>query len=245
MSIRTFITIAMMAATATVSAQDVVEKINAIKLDPQYIYGEASHENADTAFMAALLDLKINLEAKLKKQLDPGILKNKVQKLSRPRGQRVKVMAYIKNEDVSSLPPAIPSIPTEPSKEDALEKIVMKPLQVTPSLQTPPPAAASTAPTMPMLSSLVGELMDTEHLQEALMVLEGHTRRGTVGKFVPYSKAQHPQTMYLLIFDREYNIPLAVLTPEKPNGTRDNLYKNVEDSLSNYSDKIAVCFTIK
>ena len=87
--------------------------------------------------------------------------------------------------------------------------------------------------------------MDTEHLQEALMVLEGHNRRGTVGEFVPYSKAQRPQTMYLLIFDREYNIPLAVLTPEKPNGTRDNLYKNTEDSLSNYSDKIAVCFTYK
>ena len=78
MSIRTIIAIAMMASTATITAQDVVEQINAIKLDPQYIYGEASNENADTAFMAAVFDLKMNLEAKLKTQLDPGMLKNKV-----------------------------------------------------------------------------------------------------------------------------------------------------------------------
>ena len=249
MSIRTIIAIAMMASTATVTAQDVVEQINAIKLDPQYIYGEASNENADTAFMAAVFDLKMNLEAKLKTQLDPGMLKNKVKKLSRPRGQRVKVMAYIKNEDVLSIPPAVPTTPTAPIDEEASEGIVMMPSQVPPppppSLQAPPPAPAQVASTTPGLSSLVKELMDTEHLQEALMVLEGHNRRGTVGEFVPYSKAQRPQTMYLLIFDREYNIPLAVLTPEKSNGTRDNLYKNSEDSLSNYSDKIAVCFTYK
>lgn len=238
----------MMATTATVTAQDVVEQINAIKLDPQYIYGEASHENADTAFMAAVLDLKMNLEAKLKTQLDPGMLKNKVKKLSRPRGQRVKVMAYIKNEDVLSIPPVVPSTPTASTDEDDSEGIVMMPSQIPPpppSLQAPPPAPAPVASATPSLSSLVKELMDTEHLREALMVLEGHSRRGTVGEFVPYSKAQRPQTMYLLIFDREYNIPLAVLTPEKSNGTRDNLYKNTEDSLSNYSDKIAVCFTVK
>lgn len=239
---------AMMATTVTATAQDVVEQINAIKLDPQYFYGEASNENADTAFMAALFDLKINLEAKLKTQLDPDMLKNKVQKLSRPRGQRVKVMAYIKRDDVFGTSQAAPSTPTEPSKENQLRANVMIPTQTPPSppsQQTPTPAPALVAPTTPSISSLVSELMDTEHLQEAMMVLEGHSRRGTVAEFVPYSKAQRPQTMYLLIFDREYNIPLAVLAPEKPNGTRDNLYKNTEDSLSNYSDKIAVCFTFK
>ena len=249
MKIRTTIAITMMATALSVTAQDVVEQINAIKLDPQYVYGEASHENADTAFMAAVFDLKVNLEAKLKTQLDPGMLKSKVKKLLRPRGKRVKVMAYIKNEDVLSSPPAVPAIPTAPTDEDVSEGIVMMPSQVPPppppSLQAPPPAPAPVAPVSHGLSSLVKELMDTEHLKEAMMVLEGHKRRGTVAEFAPYAKAKHPKDMYLLIFDREYNIPLAVLTPEKPDGTRDNLYKNTEDSLSNYSDKIAVCFTYK
>lgn len=249
MNTRTTIAIAMMATALSVTAQDVVEQINAIKLDPQYVYGEASHENADTAFMAAVFDLKMNLEVKLKTQLDPGMLKNKVRKLSRPRGKRVKVMAYIRNEDVLGIPPAVPSIPAAPTDEDASEGIVMMPSQVPPPppppVQTPQPAPSATTAATPRLASLVTELMDTEHLQEALMVLEGHKRRGTVPEFAPYAKANHPKDMYLLIFDREYNIPLAVLTPEKPDGKRDNLYKNSEDALSNYADKIAVCFTIR
>ncbi len=241
MNIRTFITSALFSLIMpAVSAQDIVEKMNAIKLDTQYVYGEASHENADTAFQIALSDLKIYLEVSKRTTVEISKLKRCVQSLSRPRGQRVKVLVYAKVQDLLNTSASAPPTVAAPTPQPAAQPAPQPAQQVAAQPET---QAEMSENTQPILGSLVNELMETEHLQEALLVLEAHKKRGTLREIKPYSKAGQPKTMYLLIFDREYNIPLAVLSPEKPSGKRDNLNKRSEESLSDYSDKIAVCFS--
>lgn len=181
----------------------------------------------------------MHLEASLRTTVELSKLKKCAQKLSRSRGQRVKVLAYVRAEDFTGSAPTPPAPPVQNTVAQSQPEIQQQP-QVENETQPQPEIAQNVAPN---IASLARELMETEHLQEALLVLEAHKKRGMLSMFAPYSKASRPQIMYLLIFDPEYNIPLAVLSPEKPDGKRDNISNNSDDSLSNYSDKVAVCFS--
>ena len=95
----TILLLMLWTTSAFVHGQDVVTQMNSIKLDKSYVYGQATHENADTAYMEALNDLILSIEARTKEKVDVKQVRTKAQKLSRQRGNRVQVMVYVKVEE--------------------------------------------------------------------------------------------------------------------------------------------------
>ena len=222
-----------------VHSQDVLEQINAVKLDPEYVWGEATHEIADSAYEAALEELNLAISSRIQRELDHRDLRKHARRLQRPRGQRIRVLAYIKLSDVmKDAAPVTP--PSTSSTKPTINVSVATPSQ-TPPPPPPPPAIPATSG---KLGTLVGELMATNDLKAALLLLDERKSSGDIASWSPYSKTSHPEGMYLLIYDREYNIPLAILSPENASGMRRNLSNNTEESLSSYQDKQAVCFSL-
>ena len=247
--------------SAFVHGQDVVTQMNSIKLDKSYVYGQATHENADTAYMEALNDLILSMEARTKEKVDVKQVRTKAQELSRQRGNRVQVMVYMKVEENTSSP-AANNAPTanhvepatniaepatniaEPTANIAEPTATVEP-SVKPSHQ---PAAASSINygDNKRLAPLVKEMMSVDNLEAVIYILNARKRSGTVADWAPYPEAEHPERMFVLVLDPEYGIPLVVLSPENDKGMRYNITdNNKEESLSLYTDYGALCFTMK
>ena len=254
--------------SAFVHGQDVVTQMNSIKLDKSYVYGQATHENADTAYMEALNDLILSMEARTKEKVDVKQVRTKAQKLSRQRGNRMQVMVYVKVEENTSSPAANIAAaanhaepaaniaePTaniaepaaniaEPTANIAEPTATVEP-SVKPSHQ---PAAASSINygDNKRLAPLVKEMMSVDNLEAVIYILNARKRSGTVADWAPYPEAEHPERMFVLVLDLEYGIPLVVLSPENDKGMRYNITdNNKEESLSLYTDYGALCFTMK
>ena len=243
----------LVGAVVTVAQDTQLQQVNAIKKDKRYAYGEATHEVEDSAFLLAIASLKLNLESRLNAQtgtqVSLEVLQAQAKRITRPMGAYHRVMAYVEVEAVKAT--------LAKHQEGAAPKprVAVQLPQVEQASDAPAAPAASPAnPATPdgtamqgqaaALSGLVTSLMATEHLQAAIAVLDRGKRAGTLTQYAPITKTEHPELMYLLIFDDEYNIPLAVLSPEKDNGKRDNLASDKEEKLDDYKGKLAVCFSL-
>ena len=233
--------------SAFVHGQDVVTQMNNIKLDKSYVYGQATHENADTAYMEALNDLILSMEARTKEKVDVKQVRTKAQKLSRQRGNRMQVMVYVKVEENTSSPAANNAAAANHAEPAA--NIAEPTATVEPSVKpSPQPAAASSINygDNKRLAPLVKEMMSVDNLEAVIYILNARKRSGTVADWAPYPEAEHPERMFVLVLDPEYGIPLVVLSPENDKGMRYNITdNNKEESLSLYTDYGALCFTMK
>lgn len=236
------LTAVILATAASLNAQDVLEQINEIKLNPQYAYGEATHEHEDSAFTAAVYDLIVNLENKLKQEVNEKIIEKKAKKLSRTRGSKVRVLAYLRMDEINTAPQVslTPDNTTQQARPQNQQTSSMTESVNTSQVMPPATNPAKQA----IIASLVTDLMATEDIQSAVNILDTRKRDGSISAWTPYSKTKQPEEMHLLIFDKQYNIPVTVLSPQKANGKRDNLITNKEDSLDNYKEKLAVCFKL-
>ena len=263
MRIKLFFAVLLLAVYAMeVGAQDdLLRQVNAIKIDQRYVWGEAMNENEDNAFAAALQTMKTKLETRLNAKVDDQEVLAKAKRIVRPVENLKRVMAYIEVEEVKT------SNTSEVKVENNAKQTIVVNTGTTANIGKPKeetrPAPKKTAIVVPReekrpatpapssargldakLSTIVTDLMATEHLQGAITVLDRSKKAGELQQYIPYSKATNPQSMYILIFDAEYNIPLAVLSPEKSNGKRDNLVADKEETVADYKDKLAVCFSI-
>ena len=235
--------------SAFVHGQDVVEQMNNIKLDKSYVYGQATHENADSAYMEAMNDLILSMEARTKEKVDVKQVRTKAQKLSRQRGNRVQVMVYVKVEENASSPAAANIAEPTANIAEPTANIAEPTATVEPSVKTSPqPAAASSINygENKRLAPLVKELMSVDNMEAVIYILNARKRSGTVADWAPFHEAEHPERMFVLVLDPQYNIPLAVLSPENDKGLRYNITdNNKEESLSLYKGHRALCFTMK
>ncbi len=257
----TILLLMLWTTSAFVHGQDVVTQMNSIKLDKSYIYGQATHENADTAYMEALNDLILSMEARTKEKVDVKQVRTKAQKLSRQRGNRVQVMVYVKVEENTSSPaaniaaaannvePAANIVEPATNIAEPATNIAEPTATVEPSVKpSHQPAAASSINygDNKRLAPLVKEMMSVDNLEAVIYILNARKRSGTVAEWAPYPEAEHPERMFVLVLDPEYGIPLVVLSPENDKGMRYNITdNNKEESLSLYTDYGALCFTMK
>ena len=240
---KTIIFLLLVMTTSFTYAQDVVTQMNSIKLNKDFVYGQATHLDADSAYMEALKELIISLEERLggKDKVDMEQVKSKIKRLSRQRGKRVQVMAYMKveNRQTVDVPKPTPTIGDQPSPTPSVDSVSMS------SVPTPSVELSTSLYENKRLAPLVKDLMKVDNLDAAVYTLNTRKRSGTLADWKAYKDAEHPENMYVLVFDPQDNIPLAVLSPEKTNGMRDNLTNNKEESLSLYKNKLALCFMMK
>lgn len=252
------------ACALEVGAQDeLLQQVNSIKKDQRYVWGEAMDENEETAFTAALQVMKGKLESRLNATVDDQEVLSKAKRIVRPMENLKRVMAYIEVDavktstasDVKDETSAKPSIvvnlpsgstatntPPKETKSAPEEPVTMAPRE------EKRPAAPTTTTSRSLnatLNTIITDLMATEHLQGAITILDRNKKAGTLKQYAPYAKTANPESMYVLIIDAEYNIPLTVLSPQKSNGKRDNLTADKEETIDDYKDKLAVCFSLE
>ena len=230
-----------------VGAQDdLLQQVNAIKTDKRYVWGEAMNEDEEEAFSVALTTMKLKLEGRLNAKVDDQELLSKTKRIVRSMGDTKRVTAYIEVEEVKSVPPkeVEEARTTPPRKVEEAKTTASVPVAPKQEKQTTTSEASSAPGLDKTMGDIVAELMDAQHLQGAVTVLERFKRAGIIQQYMPFPKETNPQVAYLLILDAEYNIPLAVLSPEKNNGKRDNLVSGNEETLSDYHEKLAVCFSL-
>lgn len=217
-----------------VSAQgDLKEKMNTIKLDPEYYWGEATSDTRETATADATVLLLETIAADGLTVTEKQIEGN-TEFLFIPRGERTRAFAYIKKALVGL---GNVTVTPQPSPQEV----------VTPAV--PPPPAPIPAVTQPSLSyinpantttcnSTIGTsalmiISQCEMISDVWRCLGEFRKEGGIndcGKVT--SRTQLEENNYLVIYDDD-NVVKAILAPA--NGlARKNITTGNDDDMKNY-----------
>lgn len=261
--------IAMLLSAPLSAQENVPEQMNQVKLDGRYVYGEATDENAAQAFDDAVYDLAYAVECGNGMVVDIERLKQNVEKMSYLRGKKTCMLVFIKKEILASCS-GTDTLPLARTSPPAPTAGTSKPsIQVT--LRPGPPAAAAPAPmasapkaapqtpaaltgspsgdaaatgTGKKAEPLARELLGMENAVVAYEKLCQKKRQGLVADVGLPKDARNLEQVYVVVFDKSTELPLAVLSPVKANGLRDNLDDGSETSLSRFGGIRMVWFSL-
>lgn len=239
-------------ATSLMAQDDVKEKMNEIKADETYFWGEATDENREDASEGA-----ITMMLEVMGNENVIMPRNKAMSAAKflymNRGERIRAFAYMKKEDAMTQDKkkgtdAKPKKKEEPAivqkKQEKTEDVdsVATDMTVTEKKEVPQQAQqTATVQTNSVASSVVMVISGCEQISDAYRCLEEYKREGSIsacGKVK--SKADMGSDVYLIIFDSEQSVR-AILSPES-NGARKNMSTGSTDAISNYKGCGAVWF---
>lgn len=223
-------------------AQDVMERINAVKQEGGHLTAQYSHESVDTAFLMGQKDILHQLNMKGLGLFQLNEIASKVKHLDIQRGNQYRVFSYLKLSDISRK--------ADSNKQE--EKLVIVPkFDVKDESATTTHAVNNThktndvqrvqQPTEDLPAQIARDIMSKRDHRAALDALNAKKSMGQVIDCGPFSKSTNIDEVYIAIFDRNSAAPLAVLSPAV-NGKRTNLITKGEDSLSNYHGCRAIWF---
>lgn len=233
----------MLCASLGSSAQDVMEQINAIKLQGGHLTAQYSHEIADSAFSMGARDVlhQLNLKGLGKFTLDEIL--PIMGHLDMPRGNMVRVFTYldmakIQKKDNANGPRE--TITIQP-KFDIIDNTgsTTRPTPPTPvqvQTQYPQPTQSPVSQKVEAntpQAQLARDIMAQKDLTAAMNILKAKKNAGIILDYGAFAKGTNIDEVYIAIFDRTTNAPKTVLTPTTE-GKRSNLISKEEDSLSNY-----------
>lgn len=240
--IRKFLCLILSVVCASVAAvaEDDKEKMNNIKMDPAYYWGEATSDDKSVASsdaMYILVETMVADNIAVKEEQ----LKGSVEYLYIPRGERIRAFAYILKSKLASLPPA----DTGSEKKAAN---VTKPMQTELPTQTiakkPEPVDESPVGTPKGGTNITAVLMTLSQCQQAsdaLRCLKEYQQSGNISECGKVTcKAQLSESNYLVIFDDSMSIQ-AILAPAE-GSARKNCVSGEMDSMNNYKGCGALWF---
>lgn len=224
----------------TCQAQDVMARINEIKLQGGHLTAQYSHEVADSAFMMCVRDILHQLNLKGYGLFTMNELLPKIGHLDVPRGGMFRVFCYLKMSDMSKKDDSNvqreritikPKFDVNESNDQSASAAAAIPLQPAPSAP-PTPQQQRVEADVPQTKMAV-DIMAQRDLTAAMNILKAKKNAGIIRAYGPFAKGTNLEEVYLAIFDRTTSVPLAVLSPTV-NGKRTNLISKTDDSLSNY-----------
>lgn len=232
--------IAVLSITSALAAVDDKEKMNSIKVDSTYYWGEATADNKVMATADATYTL-------IETIFTDGItvtedqLKGKIEFLYIPRGERTRAFAYIQKGLLNNLPPVpVTPNPSEPTEQTATETVTQPiPQQVQQSEPALTPQPVSTPASVS--SSVLMLLSQCQQVTDAYRCIKEYSQNGSIDSYGKVtSQSQLAESNYLIIFDKNMSVK-AILAPSDGSG-RKNIITGATDNISNYRGCGAIWF---
>lgn len=228
-------------------AGDVKDKINAIKLDKNYIYGEGtdtdenmSYQNAVSDLMMFLNELRIGAS---KEPLNASDITPYLQSLSYRRGDGYMSFVYAERAKCMDISPKQSRGIVAKNDSQAKPKTKEPP---TPPSTTEDDSSASDStlikndkrgsiPKSETENMITTNVLDREMFPNVWQYLTEMQQKGDIKRIEKArSREEIPADAYVIIVDRDYSV-CALLSPVSGN-QRVNLKTNRTDSLHNYSN---------
>ena len=214
--------------TMILQAQTPLERMNSIKMSDEYIWDEYTHPSADTATIGAIQRLMLYIEVPEGRVLTEDEIKPWVKFIKIKRSYLTRMFAYIKKEDVKRI------LGLDTTLKEREEEV---------------PAEVDSVMSAPIFEPLpiAEELMGRSYFHAAYKYIEDLRKKGEVTGFGAMKDAQDIDRRYLMIFDKQTQRSVCVLSPITTGETRTNLVSGDADSLENYEDGnyIAIWVMIK
>lgn len=212
---------------------DIKKKLNSIKKNSLYIYGEATAATEEEAHALAeeILYDEINSWAakkrKFQKSADFAVnnVKSLCNTLSLPRGNMIRSFIYVKKSDIIPVNnlEIISNTKAEGMEESKVERIS--------SSSSSTAAAAAVAATPMRVPSCIQKLIRYTDYFEMVDKLKEMKAAGKVKSHARYANLDNPEVCYLVVYSRAGKV-VAILTP---GSERRNVATGKVDAVSNYS----------
>ena len=263
MGTRTIITVVLSAWMGlTTGAQSVAEQMNEVKDNPAYCYGEGADEDPVKATDIALDDLCQQLSKK-NVNVDKARLQKKVKKLERQRGSQTRTLVYVVLADYQGGGASKnPSRSVEKSNYTESQPLSQTNTQVSEPVgqvtQTTPPTSPTTTNndnyqsqqnnsvnSDSKVNRVMNQMKAVKHLDSLKWLLTEAKEDGLIQNYGAADKVTDSDKVYWWVFTKGEPMQfVAVLSPVKANGKRDNLVTGEEKTLLDYQDCNAVWFTM-
>lgn len=231
----------MLFCTVAMNAQeDLKEKMNALKMNPEYYWADMTSDTREAATADAVIQLVETLRANDFRVTEEQ-LQGKTEFIYIPRGERMRAFVYIKKDKVA----AAVSAPVAVQQQPVAAQVTPHPATVamqkpTPVQVTQQPVAAQTVNernavgsyhTLP--ASVLMTLSQCEMGTDVFRCLQGYQRDGTISGYGKVtSREQLGDNNYLVMYDDD-EVVRAILAPA--NGReRKNIATGNADSTQNY-----------
>ncbi len=232
-------TLLLLGTISLFAQKSVAEQINDIKRSRSYLYGEATMKTQEEAKETALelLELEVERYVSEKKKLKNAEnvvireIKNNVESLDMKRGTMFRVFLYVKKSDVIPINDAENTVTIDREADKQEES------QAVSGNDTRPVTSPVLSPKEEALQRIVS-LVQFSEARDCFVDLKS---KGIIKEYGKYSTMKDGNQSYLLVYNRE-GIIEAVLSPG--GDIRKNIKTGKDDSLSNYSGRGALWFTM-
>ena len=203
----------------------ILEQINSIKAQSDlYYWDQYTHPIADTARIGASkrVLLGINVERDEDSQLELEQVLGKMQYIKMDRGNVVRVFAYLKKSDVTTVnqyaaPMASGMVAAPPQPQPVREE------------------ARAFVP-----DAFVQRVMRLSDFFKVYDFLREQKLDGQVMQFGPLKDVEDYSSLDLILFDMDSRTAISLLSAEKGNGIRTNMLTGADDSLDNYPEDMTL-----
>lgn len=200
--------------------QDIKQQINQIKLDENFVYGEAENKDESIAYKMAVNDLKSTLTiigGPMARKINEPDFCNHIQMLSYERGELKNVFVYVQlvetTAKIAELPKTIDNnegkvVTSKP------EMVVMKEDDFT--------------------TDIIRGIMEREMVDDVYRYLESQQTAGVVKSVkIARSLEEIPDDAIIIIYDKSYSVAAVLL--QQHDKQRANALTRKPDNIRNYS----------
>ena len=250
----------------TASGQNVVEQMNEVKSNPDYCYGEGADQDVQRATDLAFDDLCAQLAKKTSSAIDRKKVVGKAKRLQRQRGSQTRLLVYVslsdfvKSSSAGSLSSqSAQSVEGSPQTLNAVDANAQTTVGQQPVNQTSASTTTVISTVSQPVSSLAVSSVDYAKAADVVAQMKMVKSEAALRKLIntdlsvgllkecgTAANVRDIEGVYWFVFEKESKRYVAVLSPVKANGMRDNLDTKVEQKLSDYpnSNYGAVWFTL-
>lgn len=253
MKLRLILVLVTSILASGVYAQMETKKINSIKRNSQYLYGEGTEDTEAAAYETAkeYLLMQINEYVESKKKLNRAeniILKDvgeNYEKIQMQRGERIRVFLYVKKNDIiaaenTEILVKAPAPADEGQTEDD-KGLTSTYVTIGNDPGTEEGMKENFQLEKAWQQEVINQLCQTASITEARALLARMKAEYKVKRYGNFQDCRNPDASFIIVFDNNGNIK-AVLGPG--NGQRANYQSGQYDSLNKYSESSAIWFTL-
>lgn len=237
----------MMVVCTVVQAMDQkMERVNAIKKSPDYLYGEATMKELKEAEALAFELLQIEVDAWLEKSATDDIRpsKQKIRQLTDTlilmRAGMYRVFAFLKKSELMPAPQEQPpSMQVAPQAPNLQQKI---PVQKEKEHLLTPEMERFIKKQLKQKNEAIERIKGAKNFFDLENILPPLKEEGLLADYGKYATAENPEDCYLIVYDIAGNIKALL---DKGESTRKNLKTGEEDSIDNYRGCGAIWFALR
>ena len=229
-----FILLLSLLGIMVLNAQTPLEKMNSIKMSNEYVWDEYTHASADTAVAGAMQRLLLYIDVPDGRTLTTDDIQPSVKLIKMKRSNLTRVFAYLKKEEAQAIARF-----GRAEGNDTTQQPTFNVQRSTFNVQVPEPAHT------PMPFAM--ELMQQGDFYVVYKYLQEQKDSGRVIAYGPLKDAENINNSYLVIFDKQTQHAVCILSPVITDDNRTDMVKGHTDSLANYEDgnHIAIWFNMK